>query len=123
VGEKQLWRGLASPLFLVLVVLAGLGIYQGATPLWMFLGTVAALITWDLDHFVAYLAQAEEIEAEAALQQAHLKRLQLTTILSLLLGGAALALQLNLNFGFAIFLTLLMVVSLALAVRFIRRGV
>jgi hypothetical protein len=123
VGEKQHWRGLASPAFLTLVALAGLGVYRGVAPLWMFLGTVAALISWDLDHFVTYLAQAEDIEAETTLQQAHFKRLQLTAILSLLLGGAALALQLNLTFGLAIFLTLLMVVSLALAVRFIRRGV
>src|SRR5262245_21941674 len=85
VGYQRRWEGLASPLFVALIILAGLGIYQGVSNQWMFLGTVAALISWDLSHFAGYLAQAEEIEAETTLRQGHLKRLQLTVILSLLL--------------------------------------
>lgn len=122
VGQRQGWDGLASPLFLAMVSIAGLGIHWGSPPFWLFLGTVAALATWDLSHFTSYLAQAEEVEAEAALQHGHLNRLRLTVVLSLLLGGAALAFQTPLNFGAAVFLSLLMVLSLGLAVRFIRRG-
>jgi hypothetical protein len=121
-GQWQQRRELDTPLFLAFIALAALGIYRGVSPFWPFLGTVAALATWDLSRFMDYLGQAEDIEAEATLQQSHLQHLQLTIILSLLLGSAALFFQMNLNFGSAVLLSLLMVVSLSLAVRFIRQG-
>jgi hypothetical protein len=123
VGQRQGWDDLASPVFLALVSLASLGIYWGASPFWLFLGTVAALATWDLSHFTNYLAQAEEVEAETALHQGHLNRLGLTVILSLLLGGIALVYQTEINFGAAVFLSLFLALSLGLAVRFVRRGI
>ena len=122
VGQWQQRPELDSPLFLAFIALAALGIYRGVSPFWPFLGSVAALATWDLSRFIDYLGQAEDIEAEATLQRSHLQHLQFTIALSVLLGGAALFFEMNLTFGPAVFLSLLMVVTLSLAVRFIRRG-
>jgi hypothetical protein len=121
-GQQRQWQELDSPLFLAFTGLAVLGIYRDIPAVWLFLGLVAALATWDLSRFTAYLHQAGDIEAETALKRGHLRRLQFTLILSLLLGGLALTFQTRFNFGPGVFFSLLMVISLSLAVQFIRRN-
>lgn len=103
--------------FSVVVMLAALGVGQGAGLGWMLTGLLAALAAWDLAGFGRRLEQAGYVEQLERLQQAHLKRLGLVIGLSLAAALLARFVQLPLNLGGAILLGLLIIVGLGRLVR------
>jgi hypothetical protein len=108
---------LHDALWLLFMLLAGVGLLL-ALPAWlMLIAVVAALCAWDLAHLAARLRGVQRIDQPARLVGAHLRRLGLSAGLGLLLGGLALSVRVGLDFGSATLLALAALILLSQAVR------
>lgn len=120
-GRWRGWRWIASPAMVTLTLLAALGMTRGASPILLFVGSVASLVAWDLDQFTRRLQRAACAFDAAALAAEHLRRLAAVSALGLLLGLIALVVHLRLDIGWALAIGLVAAVSLSRAIRFLRR--
>jgi hypothetical protein len=113
--------GLEGILFTLFVLAAGIGFWLGAPGWLMLLATVAALGSWDLDHFLQRLSVVERVEFETGLGREHLRRLGMVEGLGLLAGLLALTSRMFIPFWWEILLVLLAVIGIRLVVRFVRK--
>jgi hypothetical protein len=124
-GQWRGWGWMASVGLVFFVVAAAAGLWLNLATGWMLLGVVAALATWDLDHFVQRLRSVggDETPAEQwrELEQRHLRRLLIVDGLGLLLALVALEIKVKLSFGIAFSLGLLAVLGLSRVIGFLRR--
>ena len=115
------------------------GTLYGVQSGWMLVGITAALVAWDLQHFVQHLRVNErdetdsvdaeartesEIRAEAearALQRRHLQRLAIVSGLGLLLGALALTVRITLGFGIIFALGLVAIYGLSRLIHYLRQ--
>ncbi|MGC9398565.1 MAG: hypothetical protein ACP5HM_05455 [Anaerolineae bacterium] len=109
---RRRWRGVGSLVFFVFTMAASGGMLAHLGAGWMLLGSVAALIAWDLDDFVHELQEAPRRKQEGRLIRAHLQRLIWVGGGGLALGGLALLSSVRLGVGLAVALGLLAVVGL-----------
>lgn len=96
--------------------LAGVGVYDGLSPVLMLFNLTAVLCAWDVSRFRARIAQSEEVEDRRRLEKLHLRKLGLTAVAGLALGLLALAVRFSLTLLPVILLALLAVISLRQAV-------
>ena len=82
-------------------------VWLGVAGGWVLVGAVAAVVAWDLGHFVHRLGGPQALANEPALWEAHWRPLAAVVLLSLALGGVALTLQTDLSFWSALGLSLL----------------
>lgn len=101
----------------VFTALAVIGLFQGLPGWAMLLEIVGVLPTWDLHLFEARLARIKRIESRTTLIRAHLERLAIITLLSLVLGGLGLGIDIRLNLITAVGLGSLAVFLLARILR------
>jgi hypothetical protein len=118
-GDVRGWDWLAEPCLAGWVGLAAFGAWWGVISGWMLLGLVAALMAWDLHHFVTRLRDAGTITAPDELTRIHLRRLALVTGAGLLFGGIALVVRVELTFGWALLAAALAIIGLS---RLLRAG-
>jgi hypothetical protein len=81
----------------VFTILSVVGLFQNLPDWSMLLEVIGVLATWDLHLFESRLAYTSRIENSASLIRAHLQRLALIVILSLVLGGLGIGIDLQLN--------------------------
>jgi hypothetical protein len=125
-----------------------LGALYGVQNAWTLAGITAALIAWDLQHFVAHIragerdetppaeaaaedtdpagaleaATAERLDAHRrALTRVHLQRLAIVSGAGLLLSVLALTIRLTLSFGVIVVLGLVAIYALSRLIRYLRR--
>ena len=122
IGEGKGWRGLPEAGLIIFIGLAALGLYLEKPAFLMLLGSIVALVTWDLSLFARRLAQAEWIENDVTVRRTHWQRLAMTAGLGLLLSGLALGVAIPMSFGVAIILGLLAVVGLSWVVGSIKQS-
>ena len=106
--------------FAGLIILAALG--TGASPLlWMVTAAVAALVAWDLDHFLAVTESGEQVYNRVTLERIHLRRLLAVAGAGVVL--AIIAGSVDLRFGLvaALSLGLLSLFALRSVVRNLKR--
>lgn len=106
--------------FAGLIILAALG--TGASPLlWMVTAAVAALVAWDLDHFLAVTERGERVYNRVTLERIHLRRLLAVAVAGVVL--AIIAGSVDLRFGLvaALSLGLLSLLALRSVVRNLKR--
>lgn len=115
------WGWIPALLFPLSVLFAAAGLFIGVAPLWSALSVVAALSSWDLEHFARRLAQADHIPSRDALVRRHIQRLLVLDAIGLGLYSAALAAQVRIGFGAAILLGLLAVSALSPVIRYLQR--
>jgi hypothetical protein len=120
-GQRRGWSSVTGLAFILFIGTAAFGIWQDVSAGWMLFGLIATLVAWDLVLFTRRLAQAGQVEAEAALARVHLQRLLLIASLGLLLGSVALRFQFELNLGWSIFLGILAIAGLSQVIGFLRR--
>ena len=121
-GAWRRWSWLDSAAFVGLIIGAAFGIGLEVSIGWLLVGTVAALIAWDLDNLLIRLARRDHSESAGSLGPGHLRRLAIVSSLGLLLGWISLGLDISLTFGFAILLGLLLALSLSWTFGLIRRA-
>ncbi len=144
VGQRYAFRPSAGLGLLGFAIGALLGVlYQGQNG-WMLVGITAALVAWDMQHFVQHMrinernetapadteSDADTVrldtrarqETEArALERAHLQRLAIVSGLGLLLGTLALTIRLTLRFGFIVALGLIAFFGLSRLIHYLRQ--
>ena len=114
-----------------------LGAFYGVANGWVLVGITAALVAWDLHHFIQHARVAEPTDADnteaniaytnfrsenmRALERAHLQRLALVSGTGLLLGGLALTIRLTLGFGVVLALGLVAIFGLSRLIRYLRQ--
>lgn len=96
--------------------LAGVGVYDGLSPVLMLLSLTAVLCAWDVSRFQARIARSVEVEDRRRLEKLHLRKLGLTAAAGLALGLLALAVRFSLTLLPVILLALLAAISLRQAV-------
>jgi hypothetical protein len=137
VGQRYAVQAFAGLGLLGFTTGALLGALYGIANGWLLVGIAAALVTWDLHHFILHMRVAEPEDADnaeanrafanfrnenmRALERAHLQRLALVTAAGLLLGGLALTIRLTLRFGVVLVLGLVAIFGLSRLIRYLRQ--
>ncbi|HOU14481.1 MAG TPA: hypothetical protein PKZ84_15340 [Anaerolineae bacterium] len=121
VGQRYRQPSVAALSMLCFVVGAVLGAWYGVKSGWLLGGVTAALLAWDLSHFVAHVQDTQNIENARALERAHLQRLGIVGGLGLLLGVLALTVKLTLRFSVVIVLGLAAVFGLSRLIHYLRQ--
>lgn len=112
-SEWRGWELMAGTALLVSLFLAANGIASDHSPLWMSLGTMAALSAWLLGNLVRRLAPIERVEGRGDLLRGALVRLLIFNALGAALTVAALTVRLRLNFFPALAIGVLLIVLLS----------
>jgi hypothetical protein len=100
---------------------AAVGVILRLPTAWLLSSLVAALVAWDLHHFMHYLSQISDVRDKRALIKGHLWRLGIVAGLGWLLGVVALSVQITFDFIWALALGLLVITSLSGVIRYLRR--
>lgn len=114
-------RPLGSTVFAAFVAVAGLGILEGAHPLWSLIGVSMALVAWDLHSFRLRVESVDAVGRPQRLLRKHLTRLGAVAALGFALGATALYLRVDYGVGTVVGLALLLVLGLSRVVAQIRR--
>jgi hypothetical protein len=124
---RQRWRWTATMGLVSFSGAAAAGVLLGLDAAWMVTGLVAALCTWDLDHFARRLqgvdwadGNGERTALRRELERSHLGWLLAVAGLGLLLAALALRVRVRLAFLTAVLLGLLAVLGLSRAIAFLR---
>ncbi|MCP4536134.1 MAG: hypothetical protein GY832_03220 [Chloroflexi bacterium] len=123
IGQRHDWGWMASPMLVLFLIAASIGLRLNVQDGWMLLGMVAALSAWDLDHFVQRLSRVGQdcVEETHNLERRHLERLLIVNGLSLLFGMVALGIEVEFGFGTVLLLGLLAILGLSRVVGILRR--
>ncbi len=110
----------ATSLLAVYFVAAVMAVLLKGSVLPVILGSLSALLWWDLMDFAHTMNDAEGLKAMALLQAYRLRSLAIVVGVSLLLEGAGLWLRFQLPFGVILLLVLLTVGCILYATRLLR---
>lgn len=109
------------------VTLAGMavlvieGLQFGFEPFWALLSVLLLLAAWDLQYFTFRLEFAKDDHRARQMEQRHLQRLALASMLGLGCAGAALLIHFRLSFGIILFLSAIVIVCLSRFIRHLRQ--
>jgi hypothetical protein len=111
----------SSVAFVMLVIAAAVAMLLSVGAAWPLLGLVAALVTWDLDHFAQRMQAAKRVDDRPGLERGHIQRLLIVAAVGYLLAAVGLVLQLRLSFGLALLLAALAMLGFSLIIGYMRR--
>ena len=120
-GQERGWDWTAHTGLGVMVGAAALGTFLGLPAFAMLGGTVAALVAWDVDRFLARVRAAGRVHEAGTLVRAHLRRMLAVAGLGLVLGGIGLRVEIELSLVGAMILGALALAGLRQALRLARR--
>lgn len=118
---KQRWVWFSTIALLILVSLAGFGLWIELPPGWMISGALGALLAWDLTDFMRRLRFAPLMDDLRALERRHLTRLTIVTVVGVLLASIAMLVRLEFTFEWIMLLTLVAVLGITQLVSWLRR--
>jgi len=121
VGQRYEKPIIASLSLLCFVIGAVFGGWYGVKSGWLLCSITAALLAWDLNHFIHHMQDTKNVENARALERAHLQRLGVVGGLGLLLSASALTIRINLGFSVVFGLGLIAVFGLSRLIRYLRR--
>jgi hypothetical protein len=120
-GWKR-WNWVSSLGILILVALAGYGLWIELSTGWMIAGALGGLMAWDLGEFMRRLDVAPESEDLPAMQRRHIARLTLVALLGLSLASIAMLLRVEFTLEWMMLLALIAVLGLTQLVAWLRRN-
>ena len=83
VAHFRKWYWFASIGLLAVIVAAAYGVWHGFPTVWMLLGAVGGLLSWDLSDFVRRLSYASPMDDTRSLERRHLERVGIVAALGL----------------------------------------
>lgn len=116
------WTWLSSLGILILVGLAGYGLWNELSPGWMISGALGGLLAWDLSEFMRRLRFAARTDDLRGLEQRHLARLTIVALAGVLLASIAMLVRLEFTFEWVVLLTLIAALGITQLVSWLRRG-
>jgi hypothetical protein len=120
-GRKR-WVWFSTITLVILVALAGFGLWIELSPGWMIAGALGALLAWDLTDFMRRLRFAPLMDNLRALERRHLARLAIVAVVGVLLASIPMLVRLEFTFEWIMLLTLVAVLGVTQLVSWLRRG-
>ena len=120
-GRKR-WTWFSTIMLLLLVTLAGIGLWFGFSPGWMISGALGGLMAWDLTDFMRRLHFAPLMEDTRELERRHLTRLTIVALAGVFLASIAMLVRLEFTFEWVMLLTLVAVLGITQLVAWLRKG-
>ena len=120
-GWKR-WNWFSAIALLVLVTLAGFGLWFELSSGWMISGALGGLLAWDLTDFMRRLRFVHVTDDKRGLERRHLTRLTIVMLVGLLLASIAMLIRLEFTFEWIMLLTLVTVLGVTQLVAWFRRG-
>jgi hypothetical protein len=118
--RKVYWA--SSLAFLLTVLGAGYGVWNGLTAVWMLLGALGGLLGWDLSDFARRLSYSAPTDDIRGMERRHLTRVGVVAALGLGLAWLSVVIRINrLAFEVAVGLVLLAALGLTRLVVRLRR--
>ncbi len=119
---RRRWTWYASIALLVLVALAGYGLWIELSPGWMVSGALGGLLAWDLTDFMRRLRFAAETDDLRTLERRHLTRLTIVTFMGVSLASIAMLVRLEFTFEWIMLLALVAALGVTQLVAWLRRS-
>jgi len=118
---RQRWVWFSTIALLILVSLAGFGLWIELSPGWMISGALGALLAWDLTDFMRRLRYAPMMDDLRELERRHLTRLTIVTVVGVLLASIAMLVRVEFTFEWIMLLTLVAALGVTQLVSWLRR--
>jgi hypothetical protein len=122
VAGRQRWVWFSTLALVILVALAGYGLWVQLSPGWMIAGAVGALIAWDMTEFMRRLRFAPLRDDLRGLERRHLTRLTIVVLIGMALASIAMLVRLEFTFEWIVLLTLVAALGITQLVSWLRRG-
>lgn len=106
---------------LLLVTLAGFGLWIELSTGWMIAGALGGLLAWDLSEFMRRIEFAPDAEDLPGMERRHVARLTLVAFLGLLLASIAMLVRVEFTFEWMMLLALVAVLGLTQLVAWLRK--
>ena len=120
-GRKR-WTWFSTIMLLLLVTLAGIGLWFGLSSGWMISGALGGLMAWDLTDFMRRLRFAPLMDDTRELERRHLTRLTIVALAGVSLASIAMLVRLEFTFEWVMLLTLVAVLGVTQLVAWLRRS-
>jgi hypothetical protein len=120
-GKKR-WTWFSTIMLLLLVTLAGIGLWFGLSPGWMISGALGGLMAWDLTDFMRRLRFAPLMDDTRELERLHLTRLTIVALAGVFLASIAMLVRLEFTFDWVMLLTLVAALGVTQLVAWLRRS-
>lgn len=120
-GWKR-WTWFSAIAMLVIVILAGFGMWFGVSPGWMIAGCLGGLLAWDLTDFMRRLRFAPIGEDLRTLKRHHMTRLTIIALIGAALASIPMLIRLEFTFAWGVVLTLIAIMGLTQLVAWLRRS-
>lgn len=115
------WVWVSTIGILLLVALAGFGLYIELSPGWMIAGALGGLMAWDLSDFMRRQFFAPDSADLPAMQRRHLARLTIVAALGVALASISMAIRLEFKLESMMLLALVAVLGVTQLVGWLRR--
>ena len=119
-GWKR-WTWFSAIALLLLVALAGFGLWIELSPGWMIAGALGGLLAWDLSEFIRRMDGAFETDDLPGMQRRHLARLTIVALIGLLLASISMLVRLEFTLEWMMLLALVGVLGITQLVAWLRR--
>ena len=120
-GWKR-WTWFSSVGILLVLALAGFGMWSEFSPGWMISGALGGLLAWDLSDFMRRLRLAAPADDLRGLERRHLARLTIVALAGAFLSSLAMLVRLEFSFAWGVALTLIAALGVTQLVAWLRRG-
>ena len=118
---RQRWVWFSTIALVIMVVLAGYGLWIALSPGWMITGALGALLAWDLTEFMRRLRFAPLMDDLRTLERRHLTRLTIVTLIGVGLASIAMFVRVEFTFEWIMLLTLVAVLGVTQLVSWLRK--
>ena len=118
----QRWTWVSSVGLILIVALAGIGIWFEISPGWMIAGALGGMMAWDMADFMRRLLFAPRSDDLRDLQRRHLTRLFIVAVVGAALASIAMLVRMEFTFTWGVILALLAVLGLTQLGAWLRRG-
>jgi hypothetical protein len=119
---RRCWTWFSTIMLLLLVTLAGIGLWFGLSPGWMISGALGGLMAWDLTDFMRRLRFAPLMDDTRELERLHLTRLTIVALAGVFLASIAMLVRLEFTFDWVMLLTLVAALGVTQLVAWLRRS-
>jgi hypothetical protein len=108
ISQLQRWEWFSAAALIVIVLIAGLGLWIGASPGWMFSSGIFALLAWDLSEFRGWMRFTFAKDEHPDLERRHIARLSLLALSGLALSSVLIRLRFNVEWAILLVVVLLL---------------
>jgi hypothetical protein len=115
------WNWFSSFALIIFTIVAGLGLWFGFDPGWMFAGCIFSLFAWDLTDFRTRLRLMAKDDEVSGIERRHLARISLLALAALFLASIVMLVRVRFTFEWGVLLVLVILFGLGQLVSWYKR--